>query len=152
MPTGNSLHYNDIRSRHYQICIVLTRHPLRYRICTMLMVQGTGNPSPTVSSYYIPCRRGRVSRPGQAFPDSYHVGCAYRRVKDAARYGSDSRTFLQIVDMPLARLDIFASQNRYIANAIRYDINPTRPAGHIECNAHIEHKAHIERPDRDLYR
>ena len=95
----------------------------------MSMVQGTGNPSPTVLSYYIPCRRGRVSRPRKALPKWY-----------------------EFVDMPLARLDIFALQNRYIAKAIRYDINPSCPAGHIECYAHIERKAHIENPERDLYR
>ena len=36
--------------------------------------------------------------------------------------------------------------------SLRYDINPTRPAGHIECYAHIEHEVYIEKPARDLYR
>ncbi len=57
-------------------------------------------------------------------------------------------------------VDIFASQNRYIRFAdsiyllaqIRYDINPARPAGHIECEVHIERYAYIENPVRDLYR
>ena len=55
-----------------------------------------------------------------------------------------------------SQFDIFAlRQNRYIfaCAQIRYDINPPRPVGHIECIAHIERPlAHIENPDRDLYR
>ena len=34
----------------------------------------------------------------------------------------------------------------------RYDLNPSRPAGHIECIAHIERYAYIENPIWDLYR
>ena len=35
---------------------------------------------------------------------------------------------------------------------IRYDLNPSRPAGHIECLTHIERFAYIENPTGDLYR
>ena len=38
-------------------------------------------------------------------------------------------------------------QNRYMAYAIRYDINPSRAAAHIACAAHIERNAHIENPN-----
>ena len=116
----------------------------------MSMVQGTGNPSPTVLSYYIPCRRGRVSRPGQAFPDLYHVGCAYRRVRDAARYGSDRRKFLQIVDMPLTRLDIFASQNRYIASQFDMISIPLAPQG-ISSAQHISSARRISKIPSGIY-
>ena len=34
-----------------------------------------------------------------------------------------------------------------MAYAIRYDINPSRAAAHIECIAHIERNAHIENPN-----
>ena len=49
------------------------------------------------------------------------------------------------------------SQIRYMAMpfdiaSLRYDLNPSRPAGHIECIAHIERFAYIENPERDLYR
>jgi hypothetical protein len=42
--------------------------------------------------------------------------------------------------------DIFAMQKRYIACAIRYDINPLRPAGHIGRVAPIDGEANIENP------
>jgi hypothetical protein len=42
--------------------------------------------------------------------------------------------------------DIFAMQKRYIADVIRYDINPSYSAGHIERIAPIDGEANIENP------
>ena len=58
--------------------------------------------------------------------------------------------FLAICKLRL--LDIHALRVRYISLCeIRYDINPLRPAGHIECKAHIESHWDISKIPQGIY-
>ena len=121
-------------------------------------LHGTGDPSPTVGAY-----GGRqIAAPttfNGMFPlfgmlryfSFYGVGAAISR---PCRH---FQICTMLVVRAICRYAAYAARYFCFAKsiylfAIRYDINPTRPAGHIECKAHIERKAHIENPARDLYR
>ena len=63
---------------------------------------------------------------------------------------SGSLNFVEI----LLRNSIFLSYDKIdiFFTKIRYDINPSCSAEHIECNAHIEHCRGISKIRKDLYR